>query len=265
MAVLKSTAYGQVRKSVGSNNYYRRAGVQIVRSKPTFAPGRTFTPAQLAQQWRMQVAQYGMLTLGLGKCSNCANVINNRLYNASSRYNRMVQQIMINNWEYGYNEGMTPEQAWNSGWDSIMEKWSIGDVKVSPVTMRIRQDTLYTYLDIFGAWNAISELVRLTNKRRRQSGYLSMADVGVCGMVTWDQSNNRHFLAQLPEFAFSAPESPDQPLTINLAQKINPTGLGDVWANVVLFIADGRNSAISAVDIVALHCTDSTGWGFVEK
>ena len=45
MAVIRSTAYGQVRKSVGANNYYRRAGVQLVRSKPTFAPGRVFTEA----------------------------------------------------------------------------------------------------------------------------------------------------------------------------------------------------------------------------
>ena len=75
MAVIKSSALGQARKSIGATNYYRRAGVQLARSKPTFAPGRVFSPAQLVAQHNMFLVQTMLLSYAgkmVAPYSNCS-------------------------------------------------------------------------------------------------------------------------------------------------------------------------------------------------
>lgn len=260
MAVLKSSALGQVRKSIGPTNYYRRSGVQIARSKPVFAPGRTFTPAQLDQQWRMQVVQYLMLTIGLGKCSNCANVINNRLYNASSRYNRAVKLIMLNQWEYGRDEFPLPADMWKNGWEMIGEKWSIGDVKGVPGTLTMDRTSSGWRLRVGGMNILASELMRLTNKRRQPSGQLDAHSIGLCGMFQNEGAGKEGTWVQLPKFCLNVPISGADYYEFYLDIDL-PVATGqNIWANLVFFIADGHNTSIAPVDIVALHCTDSTGW-----
>lgn len=260
MAVIKSSSLGQVRKSIGATNYYRRAGVQLARSKPTFAPGRTFTPAQLDQQWRMQVAQYLLLTIGLGKCSNCSNVINNRLYNASSRYNRLVQKIMNNTWEYDRAEFPEPATAWTNGWDSIGENWSIGDVKGGPTRVDIQLNVSTVRIRVYGLDNVAAEMLRLTNKRRRDSGKLTTDNIGVCGMFEYQATSGNRTFVQLPVFNMNAPSPGSDYYEFSLDITMPVSSSADYWYNLVFFIADGVNSSIPAVDLVALHCTDSTGW-----
>lgn len=260
MAVIKSSSLGQVRKSIGATNYYRRAGVQLARSKPTFAPGRTFTPAQLDQQWRMQVSQYLLLTVGLGKCSNCANVINNRLYNASSRYNRMVQKIMNNTWEYDRSEFPDPANAWSNGWDSIAENWSIGDVKGVPSKVEILLNISNVRIRVYGLNNIAAEMIRLTNKRRKDSGKLTEENIGVCGLFEYQATGSNKTYVQLPVFNLNTPSTGSDYYEFSLDITMPVTASANYWYNLVFFIADGVNSSIPAVDLVALHCTDSTGW-----
>lgn len=259
MAVIKSSALGQARKSIGPTNYYRRAGVQISRSKPTFAPGRTFTPAQLNQQFRMKVVQAMMLTYGLGKCSNCANVVNNRLYNASSRYNRAVKFILGSAWTFTDQDGYTPEEAAIEFYDELLAKWSVGDVKGVPGSIYVDFSKSSGQLWISGAANIVSELLRLTNKRRRPSGQLGLEAIGVCGMIIETPSRGRNLLPLLPEFVMNVPSSVNEPLQFQTSPSIVFNKTSTYTCALVLFVADGVGSAISPVDIVALHCTDSFG------
>lgn len=260
MAVLKSTAYGQVRKSVGANNYYRRAGVQIVRSKPTFAPGRKFTPAQLSQQFRMQVTQYILLQVGLGQCANCSNVVNNRLYNASSRYNRMVKQVISNDWEYTEAEFPTPEEMWNYGWDSVLEKWSIGDVKGNPSRIEIYQNAGEWTLSVYGLENIAAQALRLVNKKRAKSGQLSDLNIGVCGIIFGRGEKKNGSYIVLPTLAWGQSVPTSEHFDFNFTAIIPADQLNDLWYNFVFFVADGAYNGINQADMIALHCTNSTGW-----
>lgn len=263
MAVLKSTAYGQVRKSVGANNYYRRAGVQIVRSKPTFAPGRQFTPAQLSQQYRMQVTQYILLQVGLGQCAKCANVVNNRLYNASSRYNRMVKQVIMNDWEYTEAEFPTPAEMWDYGWESVLEKWSIGDVKGAPTRIEIVKYNNEWTLHVYGLDEIAAQALYLVNKKRAKSGQLSYMNIGVCGVIFGRGTSRNGSYIVLPTLSWSGSAPGKDYYSFNFAASIPDDQLDDLWYNFVFFVADGEYSGLAKAEMVALHCTNSTGWNLL--
>lgn len=262
MAVIKSSALGQARKSIGPTNYYRRAGVQIARSKPVFAPGRTFTPAQLNQQFKMQCAQYALLTAGLGKCSKCANVINNRLYNSSSRYNRLVKQLLNCDWEEIELTNTQPSEVYEYYPDVLMRKWSIGDVKGGPSDVTIQKVGSRYRISLVGMQSQIDELIRLTNRRRRPSGYLSRANIGVCGVIKNGNRITYENIIVQPGF-----ENDDRPVQddsivfyVNLKGGIISSDLP--MGSFVVFIADGSSETVASVDIVALHCTDNTDWQY---
>lgn len=94
MAVVRSQAFQNARKSVGQNNYYRRKGVQLVRSKATFAPNRTFTNAQKICQTKMSAVQY-LLTDGMAnKWANFCNISNKKRYNASTQINKLAAGLL---------------------------------------------------------------------------------------------------------------------------------------------------------------------------
>lgn len=265
MAVIKSSSLGQVRKSIGATNYYRRAGVQLARSKPTFAPGRTFTPAQLNQQFRMQTAQYILLTIGLGKCSNCTNVVNNRLYNASSRYNRMVKGIMNCSWADIEGGQSTPEQLYAEGYDVLLEKWSIGDVKGGPSLIRASGTGTSVSLTFSGLNNVIAELIRLANKRRRPSGYLNERNIGVCGIMINGSGVSMKNLVVLPTFNNDDRPVPDENLriTVDVSSQIDYTKT--LEGSFVFFIGDNTQQGAESVDIIALHCTNNSVLTNIQK
>lgn len=253
MAVLKSTAYGQVRKSVGANNYYRRAGVQIVRSKPTFAPGRSFSEAQLLQQWRMKVAQFVCLQLSLGKCCNVFNVINNKLYNASSRYNRLVKVILANHWEDATDYTIEPSEYFYGYWDTVLSKFSIGDVKFTNVNTSVSVSGSNLIVSITNVSAVTNELLRLANKRRSSAGALGAENIGLSGFVAKLGGSSDNFETVLPVWNFGSTAE----LSFSIPNTVSYAASADFWLGFVLFVADGAAINLPAVDIKALHCTNS--------
>lgn len=183
MAVIKTSTLGQARKSIGATNYYRRAGVQIARSKPTFAPGRQFTDLQLLQQARMRFVQFLMLDMGARYIADYANCRIRRLYNASSRYNRLVGLLLPNTVEQPEDVEYSGIDYWKDlGW-SVLGKWSIGNVSVdfNVSEFGVKNGQLSVSLQ-FSSF-MLSSLLRWCNKRRSASLQYLPDNIGLCGFI----------------------------------------------------------------------------------
>ena len=263
MAVIRSTAYGQVRKSVGANNYYRRAGVQLVRSKPTFAPGRTFTEAQLNKQFLMKAAQASMSTLGWGDVANLMNVANNKLYNSSSRFNRAVQRILSAAQTLTIDRQESPDYWATSNAGVLFENISLGDVVLDSEINDITDNTSSWIVELGGCKAAVERMIYLTNKKRARSGYLSWQNVGlVMGAKNNEPSDGVKFGVR----AALAPTSYDDAtgvLVYSIAAPVRSSlqlRADLFWS---LFIADSVPAGAQLPAIRALHCTNTNsyeGW-----
>lgn len=264
MAVIKSSALGQARKSIGPTNYYRRAGVQISRSKPVFAPGRQFTPGQLRQQFRMQVAQAWLLYYGLGKCSNCTNITNNRLYNASSRYNRMVKHILNNPWDVVPADGYTPEETCLEFYDTTLSSWSNGDVKGVPSKISVDFSKSSNLIIVDGVKPIVDELLRLSNRRRSEYNSLTVESIGMCCVIIEKPASGIKSYVILPDFVMDNPDVNNDHLIFTTAPQLFFNSANTYECQMVLFAADGVDMGLAAVEIKALHCTNDFGWMPVE-
>lgn len=264
MAVIKSSALGQARKSIGPTNYYRRAGVQISRSKPVFAPGRTFTPAQLNQQFRMKVAQAWLLYYGLGKCSNCTNVTNNRLYNASSRYNRMIKHILNNPWDVVPADGYSPEDTCIEFYATTLASWSTGDVKGVPSGISVDFTKSSNLIIVDGVKKIVDELLRLANRRRSEYNSLTVEDIVMCCVIIEKPPTGIKSYVILPDFVMDQPDVTNDHLIFTTAPQLFFNQANTYECQMVLSVADGHNMGLAAVDIRALHCTNDFGWRKVE-
>lgn len=263
MAVIRSTAYGQVRKSVGANNYYRRAGVQLVRSKPTFAPGRTFTEAQLNKQFLMKAAQASMSMLGWGDVANLMNVANNKLYNSSSRFNRAVQRILSAAQTLTIDRQESPDYWATSNAGVLFENISLGDVVLDSEISDITDNTSSWVVQLGGCKAAVERMIYLTNKKRARSGYLSWQNVGlVMGAKNNEPSDGVRFGVR----AALAPTSYDDAtgvLVYSIAAPVRSSlqlRADLFWS---LFIADSVPAGAQLPAIRALHCTNTNsyeGW-----
>ena len=127
MAVIKSSALGQARKSIGATNYYRRAGVQLARSKPTFAPGRVFSGAQLVAQKNMSLVQTMLLTYAGKMVAPYSNCSIKRIYSASSRYNRLVGGILKKVSADNLSAATDVEDFWFDDGVKHLGNWSTGN------------------------------------------------------------------------------------------------------------------------------------------
>lgn len=186
MAVIKSTAYGQARKSVGSNNFYRRAGVQLVRSKPTFAPDRTFTHLQLQQQARMQAVQLFYKNYNLDAIAWASNTSNNKRYNASSRSNRLIGAILknMNYWN---------DAIYNDAYEwllfslfQVTQTFSVGNVTVPVISsLYIANTSGESFVDIQLTLplSSLQSMLIQVNKSRRGGSLFTDADLGMCGFA----------------------------------------------------------------------------------
>lgn len=186
MAVLKSTAYGQVRKSVGANNYYRRAGVQLVRSKPTFAPGRQFTEAQLLQQYVMKLVQYLLLTKNAKIITDYCNVANNKLYNASSRYNRFLRHTMQ---RIRAEIGTTMpdfEDFWNENGVFVLQDFSTGNMEWFANGFSYSLTGNVMTITVSFDSTIMRRVMSQVNKKRAASSQFTLANFGVCGFFNED-------------------------------------------------------------------------------
>lgn len=183
MAVVRSTSFGKVRKSVGQETYYRRAGVQLVRSKPTFAPGRTFTPAQLSQQMKMKVAQTVMRDYSGSLMANSINVYNKKRYNASSRFNRLIANIIDSLGGYPFPGASDTIEIITSFFDVVFPKFAQGIIGGSVSGLDVYNGAKSLLVSIEKSSTVIKSLLDSVNKKRSLSGKVTMDNIGCCGFV----------------------------------------------------------------------------------
>lgn len=182
MAVVKTSALGQVRKSIGATNYYRRSGVQLARQKPTFAPNRTFTALQLRQQELMKGIKLISQQMDLAAIARNCNTYNSRIYNTSSRYNRLVSKLL---------KGLS--SAWEEPEDTIdvivnkyMDFWAadfstgnipfpldltVGTLNQNGIIFQVEPPTAKTF-----------QALSLANKKKKGRQY-TITDIGVVGFA----------------------------------------------------------------------------------
>lgn len=256
MAVLKSTAYGQVRKSVGANNYYRRSGVQIVRSKPTFAPGRTFTPAQLSQQEIMKIAQYMMLEKNAKVLADFCNITNNRKYNASSKYNRLVSHLMTEIKSVSHPVGTDLEDFWNMEGVYIFKTFTIGNIQ--PFWYKEDITSTDNLLEIALYYNEqdLFSFLQKVNKRRAASGQLTVANIGICGVFNEDSASGETVVLA-PVMADQYDYEGEHYLEAVYEQQFPPSLSTQSRAVISVFVADVIDINASKVISTPQFCTAS--------
>lgn len=256
MAVLKSTAYGQVRKSVGANNYYRRSGVQIVRSKPTFAPGRTFTPAQLSQQEIMKLAQFMLLQKNAQVLADFCNISNNRKYNASSKYNRLLSRVMPAIKALAPPVGTDAEDFWNENGISVFRDFTIGNIQHFWYKEKISSSGNNVEIRVYYTDQGITDFLQKVNKRRADSGKLTVENIGICGVFN-EASVGGETLVLAPAMAQKGQDGNELFLETTYATTLAPSLSTESRACISVFAADIVTVDMSKIISTPQFCTAS--------
>lgn len=181
MAVIKSSALGQARKSIGATNYYRRAGVQLARSKPTFAPGRVFSGAQLVAQKNMSLVQTMLLSYAGKMVAPYSNCSIKRIYSASSRYNRLVGGILKQVTADNNLSTTDVEDFWFNDGVKHLGNWSVGNLVLQVKVKAMEYQSFTNYLTIEVERLTLDSALEQANKRRAQSSWYGYPNICVCG------------------------------------------------------------------------------------
>lgn len=181
MAVIKSSTLGQARKSIGATNYYRRAGVQLARSKPTFAPGRVFSAAQLVAQKNMAIVQTMLLTYAGKMVAPYSNCSVKRIYSASSRYNRLVGGILKQVTADNNLSTTDVEDFWFNDGVRHLGNWSVGNMVLQVKVTALQYQASTNYLTIEVEKLSLDASLEQANKRRAQSSWYGYPNLCVCG------------------------------------------------------------------------------------
>lgn len=181
MAVIKSSTLGQARKSIGATNYYRRAGVQLARSKPTFAPGRVFSPAQLVAQKNMSLTQTMLLTYAGKMVAPYSNCSVKRVYSASSRYNRLVGGILRQVTADNQLSTTDVEDFWFDDGVKHLGSWSTGNMVLQVKVKAMQYQSMTNYLTLEIERLSLDSALEQANKRRAQSSWYGYPNICVCG------------------------------------------------------------------------------------
>lgn len=181
MAVIKSSTLGQARKSIGATNYYRRAGVQLARSKPTFAPGRVFSAAQLVAQKNMSLVQTMLLTYAGKMVAPYSNCSVKRIYSASSRYNRLVGGILKKVSADNLSAVTDVEDFWFDDGAKHLGNWSVGNMVLQVKVKKMEYQALVNYLTIEVERLTLDAALEQANKRRAQASWYGYPNLCVCG------------------------------------------------------------------------------------
>lgn len=181
MAVIKSSTLGQARKSIGATNYYRRAGVQLARSKPTFAPGRVFSAAQLVAQKNMSLVQTMLLTYAGKMVAPYSNCSVKRIYSASSRYNRLVGGILKKVSADNLSAVTDVEDFWFDDGAKHLGNWSVGNMVLQVKIKKMEYQALTNYLTIEVERLTLDSALEQANKRRAQASWYGYPNLCVCG------------------------------------------------------------------------------------
>lgn len=187
MAVVRSQAFSNARKSIGQVNYYRRAGVQLSRQKATFPPGRVFTQSQINQQDRMKAVYSVLHTMrGIDMVDYC-NTSANKLYNAASRSNRMSSAVLRNMRYWNpviYNDAS--EYALLKLQD-VTSGFSIGNLPnfvthvAAASSGEVGPGAIFFYVTI--DMIVLNQALNKVNKRRSRNSSLTWNNIGLCGFA----------------------------------------------------------------------------------
>ena len=249
MAVIKSSALGQARKSIGATNYYRRAGVQLARSKPTFAPGRVFSPAQLVAQKNMSLTQTMLLSYAGKMVAPYSNCSVKRIYSASSRYNRLVGGILKKVTADNLSAVTDVEDFWHDDGAKHLGNWSVGNMVLQVKVKAMQYQSYVNYLTLEIERLSLDAALEQANKRRAQSSWYGYPNICVCG-----------FGSEVGGFTTIAPTAGSVTVgvdTVTIKYKLVPPQGGYLVATCKLSLS----LFIASVDAATLQPSEYPVWG----
>lgn len=265
MAVQRSIAFQNARKSVGQTTYYRRAGVQMVRSKPTFAPGRTFTTAQLVQQYKMQVAQAAYKDQGMINLVPYMNCQNNKRYNASSKYNRWVRQVLLAIPDSSYSTTVPAEEYAQENLFNFSRNMSVGNISMA---QRTKANYWYNkgayYLEAGFSEDEFYAFLETARRKLKTKKQLTYKNIGVCGLMSTAVDTGLSVVINptMPDVGLSADFS-------SILWKISDFSVNSLRQPqsfiLVFFISMRSSDANTTPDSVPILCTSSSLWSGVTK
>lgn len=265
MAVQRSIAFQNARKSVGQTTYYRRAGVQMVRSKPTFAPGRTFTTAQIVQQYKMKAVQSAYKNEDMNNLVPYMNCQNNKRYNASSKYNRWVRQCLLAIPDTAYSTSVPAEEYAQENLFNFSRNMSVGNILMA---QRTSANYWYHngayYLEAGFEEDGFYSFLESARKKLKSKKELSYKNIGVCGLMseTSDLGLSVVINPVMPDVSLSADFS-------SILWKIADYSIDTLTAPqsfiLVFFISIRSSDANTTPDSVPILCTSSSLWSGITK
>lgn len=265
MTIQRSIAFQNARKSIGQTTYYRRGGVQMVRSKPTFAPGRTFTTAQLVQQYKMKIVQSAYKNEGLNNLVPYMNCQNNKRYNASSKYNRWCRQILMAIPDSAYSETVPAEEYAQEKLFNISKNMSIGNITMAT---RIRANYWYHggayYLEAGFSEDEFYSFLEAARKKLKYKKPLTYKNIGMCGLMsqTNDLGLSTVINPVMPDVGLSADFS-------SILWKIADYSIDLLTLPqsfiLVFFVSMRSSDANTTPESVPILCTSSSLWPNVAK
>lgn len=189
MGKVINNTIGRIRKSVGQNNFYVRSGVQVMRLKPSFSPDRQFTDLQKYQQMRMKIVRKFIETYDLGYWAQSINNANNRRYNASSRFNRLLGFLLKNISDSVITSNMTDEDIpeWiQNNMATLVSHFAVGNI-LNPVTsVSVGDGTNGTQVDFVMSGKAVERCLAIANRRRIKSNWYDVSHFWAIGWLVSD-------------------------------------------------------------------------------
>ena len=193
MGKVINNTIGRIRKSVGQNNFYVRSGVQVVRLKPSFSPDRKFTGLQVAQQFRMKCMRRTAELFDFASWANCVNNANNRRYNASSKFNRMLGFMLKSASTLAVQSNPTDADidAWiKSNLYRYIDKFAVGNIPNPIVGAELQEDAGDITLQLTISRSLVSKGLSIANRRRKPSNQYDDTCFYVVGWIAGSSFNN---------------------------------------------------------------------------
>lgn len=239
MTVVRSLAFQNARKSTGQSTYYRRKGVQLVRSKPTFAPGRTFTQKQINCQQAMKLARLCIQQFNMQSLVDICNVSNIKRYNASTQINRMVSNII--------NDNKNIIDAGNKEANDILRDYGTacasgfnrGDIELNMGYMRVvsvmSENVPMITCDVAIPTVLLNQMLQNATKRARSRTPYTIENIGFCGLIETSSSNIDQMGTVVPSWVKTSSEADFEhyttlsftaPIIMNMPPPVSPIAIG---------------------------------------
>lgn len=245
MGKVINNTLGKIRNSVGQNNFYVRAGVQVVRLKPSFTPDRTFTLLQTKQQYKLKAVRKVLQDAGFEDWVNCINTGNNKKYNASSKYNRITGLMLknIRNVPSAIEDAdYTIEEFIQEYLYDMASKFSIGNIPNIVNSYSLSWVSSKYRLRLGVSQNALQKGLQIANRRRSPEYYYTDNHVYVIGwFLSPDMAGGGVFFNQLATIVdgSDSPQGSDLPpyyidIDLNISQLESGSICGLSVANYLL-------------------------------